>query len=150
MEDKNGGADMDHVVYVDAKSNELEELITGRKTMILRGATGRKLPYGRVNIGDMLYFINNDGEGKVRAKGNVTDVYNSDKMAEDESISLVEKNQDKLRLTEKQFNKWAGKRYIVLIQVGNVDAIEPFRIDKSNYGNMDDWLPVENIDSVRL
>ncbi|WP_372997491.1 hypothetical protein [Lutispora sp.] len=141
---------MDHVVYVDAKSNELEELITGRKTMILRGATGRKLPYGRVNIGDMLYFINNDGEGKVRAKGNVTDVYNSDKMAEDESISLVEKNQDKLRLTEKQFNKWAGKRYIVLIQVGNVDAIEPFRIDKSNYGNMDDWLPVENIDSVRL
>lgn len=33
-------------------------------------------------MGDTLYFMNNDGEGKVRAKGNVTDVYNSDKMSE--------------------------------------------------------------------
>lgn len=80
----------------------------------------------------------------------MTDVYNSDKMAEDESISLAEKNQDKLGLTEKQFEKWAGKRYIVLIQVGNIETIDPFEIDKSNYGNMDDWLPFENIDSVRL
>jgi hypothetical protein len=141
---------MDHVVYVDAKAKELEELIAGTKTMIIRGATGRKLPYGRVNMGDILYFINNDGEGKVWVKGNVTDVYNSDKMAEDESISLAEKNQDKLGLTEKQFEKWAGKRYIVLIQVGNIETIDPFEIDKSNYGNMDDWLPFENIDSVRL
>ncbi|WP_372996294.1 hypothetical protein [Lutispora sp.] len=141
---------MDHVVYVDAKAKELEELIAGTKTMIIRGATGRKLPYGRVNMEDILYFINNDGEGKVWVKGNVTDVYNSDKMAEDESISLAEKNQDKLGLTEKQFEKWAGKRYIVLIQVGNIETIDPFEIDKSNYGNMDDWLPFENIDSVRL
>jgi len=118
--------------------------------MIIRGATGRKLPYGRVNIGDTLYFINNNGEGKVRAKGDVTNVYNSDKMSEDESISLVKKNQDKLKLTEKQFKRCAGKRYIVLIQVGNIEAIEPFRIDKRNYRNMDDWLLVENIDNVRL
>jgi hypothetical protein len=141
---------MDHVVYTDAKEKELEGLIAGTKTMIIRGAAGRKLPYGRVNIGDTLYFINNDGECRVKAKGDVTDVYNSDKMSEDESISLVEKNQDKLKLTEKQFKRWAGKRYIVLIQVGNMEAIEPFGIDKSNYGNMDDWLPVEDINNVRL
>jgi hypothetical protein len=28
--------------------------------------------------------------------------------------------------------------------------IEPFPIDKSNYGNMDDWLPVEKIEDVRM
>lgn len=118
--------------------------------MFIKGAAGRKLPYGRVNIGDTLYFINNDGECKVKAKGYVTDVYNSDRLSEEESVSLVEKNQDKLKLSEKQFKRWAGKRYIVLIQVANIEAIDPFGIDKSNYGNMDDWLPVENIDSVRL
>lgn len=141
---------MDHIVYTDAKEKEMEALIAGTKTMTIRGAAGRKLPYGRVNIGDTLYFMNNDGECKVKAKGYVVDVYNSDKMSEDESVSLVEKNQDKQRLSEKQFKRWAGKRYIVLIQVGNIEAIEPFGIDKSDYGNMDDWLPVENIDSVRL
>lgn len=141
---------MDHVVYTDAKEKELESLIAGTKTMIIRGAAGRKLPHGRVNIGDTLYFINNDGEGKVRAKGDVTDVYNSDKMTGEESVALVEKNQDKLKLTEKQFKRWAGKRYIVLIQVENVEVVEPFGIDKSNYGNMDDWLPVAKIDHVKL
>jgi hypothetical protein len=86
----------------------------------------------------------------VRAKGYVTDVCNSNKMSAEESVLFVKRHQDKLRLTEKQLSRWAGKRYIVLIQVGNVEAIEPFGIDKSNYGNMDDWLPVQNINNVRL
>ncbi len=54
---------MDHVVYVDAKARELEKLLAGEKTMIVRGATGRKLPYGRVEPGDCLFFIENNGRG---------------------------------------------------------------------------------------
>lgn len=42
---------MDHVVYLDARAKELEKLLDGRKTMIIRGAAGRKLPYGKVNKG---------------------------------------------------------------------------------------------------
>jgi len=34
---------MNHVVYLDAKSNELENLLSGKKSMIIRGATGRKV-----------------------------------------------------------------------------------------------------------
>jgi hypothetical protein len=39
---------MDHVVYLDAQANELENLLSGNKTMIILGATGRKLLHGRV------------------------------------------------------------------------------------------------------
>ncbi len=141
---------MDHVVYLDAKANELENLLSGKKTMVIRGATGRKLPYGRVNTGDVLYFINNNAEGKVKAKAIVSSVLNSDKMTEEESTELVKKNQNKLQLIEKQFQKWAGKRYIVLIEVTDMKEIKSFSIDKSNYGNMDDWLPVEKINSVKI
>ncbi len=140
---------MDHVVYLDAKSNELEKLFDGSKTMIIRGATGRKLPYGRVNKGDVLYFINNNAEGVVKAKALVASVYNSDKMDAEESIALVKENQEKLVLSDKQFQKWAGKRYLVLIEVSDFNEIDNFPIDKSGYGNMDDWLPVENIESVK-
>ncbi|KXK05019.1 MAG: hypothetical protein UZ04_CHB001000908 [Chlorobi bacterium OLB4] len=66
---------MDHVVYLDAKANELEKLLDGSKTMIIRGATGRKLPYGRVNQDDTLYFINNNAEGVVKAKATVNNVF---------------------------------------------------------------------------
>ena len=47
---------MDHIVYVDAKSKELGSILDGFKTMIIRGAAGRKLPHGRVSEGDVLYF----------------------------------------------------------------------------------------------
>lgn len=144
-----GEIKMDHVVYLDAKANEFEKLINGSKSMIIRGATGRKLPYGRVNEGDVLYFINNNSEGAVKAKAIVDSVFNSDKMTTEESVALVKKHQDKLNLSESQFKKWAGKRYIVLIGLKKIEEIKPFAIDKSNYGNMDDWLPVEKISSVK-
>ena len=139
---------MDHVVYLDAKAKELDRLISGEKCMIIRGATGRKMPYGRVEAGDVLYFINNNAEGVVRAKASVTEVFNSEKMTKEESTQLVENNQTKLQLTPQQFKRWAGKRYIVLIEVGQFEEIAPFEIDKSDYGNMDDWLPVNQISRV--
>jgi hypothetical protein len=140
---------MDHIVYLEAQAKELENLLSGSKTMIIRGATGRKLPHGRVDAGDMLYFINNNAEGTVRAKAKVKGAFHSEKMTEDESRALVNKNQPKLSLTENQIQRWAGKRYIVLIEVADVKEIPPFAIDKSKYGNMDDWLPVEKIEAVR-
>lgn len=140
---------MDHVVYLDSRANEIKGLLDGSKSMIIRGAAGRKIPHGRVHEGDVLFFINNNAEGQVRAKGVVSSVFNSAMMSEDESVALVKKHQESLRLTDKQFSRWAGKRYIVLIGVKDVTEIEPFAIDKSNFGNMDDWLLVEKIDTVK-
>lgn len=141
---------MDHVAYLDASAKELDLLLSGKKTMIIRGATGRKLPYGKVNQNDVLYFINNNADGYVRAKAEVKSVLNSEKLTVEESAQIVGHYQDKLQLTRKQYERWAGKRYLVLIEINDVVNIEPFRIDRSDYGNMDDWLPVEKIEKVRL
>lgn len=139
---------MDHVVYVDARANELENLILGNKSMIIRGAAGRKIPYGRVNQGDVLYFINNNGEGKVKATGVVTTVLNSDKLSEEESFETIIRHQDRLQLPDDQFERWAGKRYLVLIGIDNVHKIEPFSIDKNDFANTDDWIPVGKIEDI--
>lgn len=141
---------MDHVVYTDFKSNEMEKLLEQEKTMIIRGAAGRKMPYGRVNKGDVLYLINNNGEGVVKAVCKVKSVLNSEKMSQKESKGLVDKHSDQLSLSTSQYKKWVGKRYLTLIAVENVEEIENFELDKSDYGNMDDWLPVENIKSVKI
>ena len=141
---------MEHVVYVDAKAKELSKLLDGSKTMVIRGAAGRKLPHGRVFTGDVLYFLENNAEGHVKAKAKVLSVFNSDKMTEEESTALVKNNQGKLQLTDVQFKRWAGKKYIVLIEITHAAPVEPFAVDKSNYGNMDDWLPVGDINSVKV
>jgi hypothetical protein len=141
---------MDHVVYLDHKAQELEKLLSGEKTMVIRGATGRKLPHGRIHKGDILYFIRNNGEGLVRANAIVSDAFSSEKMSKKESMKLVDDNTKRLQLSNKQYKKWAGKRYLVLIKVKQVEELEPFKIDKSNYSNMDDWLPVKDIETVKI
>ena len=141
---------MDHVVYLDHKAKELDHLKAGIKTMILRGAMGRKLPYGRVNPGDTLYFIENKGDGLVKAKALVDDVVNTEKLDRQASIQLVNDHQDSLRLNDGLLKRFGGKRYLVLISVKNFCKIDPFKIDRSAYDNMDDWLPVEDIERVRI
>jgi len=141
---------MNHVVYLDAKANEMEKIFTNKKTMIVRGATGRKVPYGLVNIGDILFFINNNAEGMIKATAEVFNVINSEKMDKETSISLIKKFQDKLQLTDKQFQRWGGKRYIVLVEIKNVKEIKPFQFNRDDFKNkMDDWLIFEKIDSIK-
>ena len=141
---------MDQIVYLDKKAEELTKILANEKTMIIRGATGRKLPYGRVNPGDILYFIENDGSGLVKAKSKVSNVLNSEKLSNEESNSLVNEYQTKLVLSDKQIKRWAGKRYLVLIEIESPETVSSFSIDKSEYGNMDDWLPVGDIEKVKL
>jgi hypothetical protein len=79
----------------------------------------------------------------------VRSVLNSDKMTPEASAALVSAHQAQLQLTEKQVARWAGKRYLVLMEVEGVTAVVPFGFDRSAYGNMDDWLSVGEIDAVR-
>lgn len=141
---------MDHVVYLDASTKELASLLAGTKTMLVRGAMGRKTPYGRVHPGDNLYFLNNDAGGVISAKANVRNVSNSEALTAEGSFQLIADHQAKLQLTDKQLKRWGGKRYLVLIEVEQVQEIQPFRVDKSAYGNMDDWLPVGNIQYLKM
>jgi hypothetical protein len=135
---------MKHIVYLDTKAGELQKILSGKKKMIIRGAAGRKMPYGRVNAGDVLLFINNNGEGKIRAKAVVKNVFNSEKLSLEESKALLRKNQDKLDLTASQFDRWGGKRYIILIEISDTEEISSFEFDKSRYQNMDDWIILES------
>lgn len=137
---------MEHLVYCDKKAKVLGKILDGSKTMIIRGAAGRKLPHGRVFANETLYFIENNGDGLIKAKARVKSVFNSEKMTEDESKAVVEKNQDKLNLTPDQMKRWAGKKVLCLIEIEDVVEISPLSLDHQK--NMDDWITVENISSI--
>ena len=59
-------------VCLDAKAGEFDNLLTGKKSMIICGAAGRKVPYGQVKEGDRLYFIKNNAEGMIIARAQVS------------------------------------------------------------------------------
>ena len=141
---------MDHVVYLDYKARELENLKKGIKSMIIRGAMGRKLPYGKVEPGDRLFFIENNGDGFIKAYAFVSNVVNSEQLTKEESLKMLEQNQDKLHLDTRLKKRFGGKRYLVLIAIKDFSETDAFKIDRSSFGHMDDWLPVGDIDHVRI
>ena len=71
-------------------------------------------------------------------------------MALEQSAELAVAYQSRLQLTAEHRRKWTGKRYLVLIKIKDARAVEPFVIDRGDCGNMDDRLPVGEIQTVRI
>ena len=135
---------MVHLVYCDNKEKVLDKILTGEKTMIIRGAAGRKIPHSRVFKGDILYFMEK-GSKKITAKSVVQEVQNYTKLNEEEISNILESNQDKLALSQSQKKRW-HKKCLCLVEFSNLEEIEP--LDFEHQGNMDDWLIIEKIEDV--
>jgi len=142
---------MDHIVYLDHHAKELLNLSLGKKTMIVRGSMGRKVPYHGVGKNDTLFFMENKGEPLIRAKGKVADVFFSDRLNREESFIILDKYQNKLLLNTALKKRYAGKRYITLISLMEFKLLDhPFEIDPSTFSTVEDWLIVQDIDLVRV
>lgn len=135
---------MVHLVYCDDKSKELAKILDGSKTMVIRGAAGRKIPHSRVFAGEELYFMEK-GSKKITAKAVVKDVQNFVKLTDEEITETINSNNDKLQLTDKQKERW-HKKCLCLVEFTNVEEIAP--LDFDHQGNMDDWLIINQITDV--
>ncbi|GAA0753407.1 hypothetical protein [Clostridium sartagoforme] len=139
---------MVHLVYCDnaGKKGEkvLDKILEGTKTMVVRGAAGRKIPHSRVFEGEKLYFMEK-GSSKITASSTVSKVENHIKLSEDEIKNILEENQLKLNLSEKQKVRW-HKKCLCLVEFSDVEKIEPLEFDHQS--NMDDWLIIEKIEDV--
>lgn len=135
---------MVHLVYCDDKEKVLEKILSGEKTMVVRGAAGRKIPHSRVFADEVLYFMKKSSK-KITAKANVISVENLTKLSEEEIISTLKDNQPKLNLSDKQKVRW-HKKCLCLIEFGSIEEIVP--LDFDHQGNMDDWLIIGKIEDV--
>ena len=83
---------MVHLVYCDntGKKGEktLDKILAGTKTMIVRGAAGRKIPHSRVFQGEQLYFMEK-GTAKITATAIVKDVQNFVKLSDEENAEEI-------------------------------------------------------------
>jgi len=135
-----------HLVYCDDKEKELEKILAGTKTMVVRGAAGRKIPHSRVFEGETLYFMKK-GTGKISATATVKSVQNYQKLNNEQITEILQNNQDKLNLSDKQKARW-HKKCLCLIEFKDVKEIAP--LDFERQSNMDDWLIIEKIEDVLI
>lgn len=139
---------MVHLVYCDntGKKGEkvLDKILAKTKTMVVRGAAGRKIPHSRVIEGERLYFMEK-GSALITATAIVKSVQNFVKLTDDEITKVLEEKQSKLNLSEKQKIRW-HKKCLCLVEFKDVNQIEPLHFE--HQGNMDDWLIIDKIEDV--
>lgn len=139
---------MVHLVYCDNTGKkgekELDSILAGTKTMIVRGAAGRKIPHSRVFKGERLYFMEK-GSASITATAIVKEVQNFVKLPDEEITKVLADNQGKLNLSDKQKVRW-HKKCLCLVEFENVEEISPLAFE--HQGNMDDWLIIEKIEDV--
>lgn len=139
---------MVHVVYCDNTGKkgerELDKILSGEKTMIQRGAAGRKIPHSRVSVKDVLYFMEK-GSGSIYVKAEVTQVENFVKLKDEEIDQILNERQKQLQLSEKQKVRW-HKKCLCLVAFDHVETITPLTYEHQR--NMDDWLIIEKIEDV--
>ena len=86
---------MVHLVYCDntGKKGEriIDKILDGSKTMIVRGAAGRKIPHSRVFEGERLYFMEK-GTASVTVSATVVSVQNYIRLTEDEINAVLAEN----------------------------------------------------------
>ena len=139
---------MVHLVYCDNAGKkgekELDKILAGAKTMVVRGAAGRKIPHSRVFAGERLYFMEK-GSALITATATVKEVQNFVKLSDEEIAKVLADNQEKLNLSDKQITRW-HKKCLCLVEFESVEEIAPLAFD--HQGNMDDWLIIDKIEDV--
>lgn len=139
---------MEHLVYCDNAEKkgekELDKILAGTKTMVVRGAAGRKIPHSRFFKGERLYFMEK-GSASITATAIVKAVQNFVKLSDEEITKVFADNQGKPNLSEKQIARW-HKKCLCLVEFEEVKEISPLAFD--HQGNMDDWLILEKIDDA--
>ena len=139
---------MVHLVYCDNAGKkgerELDQILAGTKSMVVRGAAGRKIPHSRVFAGERLYFMEK-GSAEITATAIVKSVQNYVRLSDEEITKTLEDNQSKLNLSERQKARW-HKKCLCLAELEDVEKIAPLAFEHQE--NMDDWLIIDKIEDV--
>jgi hypothetical protein len=116
---------MNHLVLLDARAGELEKILSGVKTMLVKEFD----PPNPVNPGDTLYFLRGPDENAVRGKATVLRVLACTDPLEKDLTHILKEMQPRLQLTEDQYNAWSGKQHILLVEFESAQKIGAIHVN---------------------
>lgn len=143
---------MEHVAIMKKSWGLLPKILNGHKTIESRWLMNQSAPWGKVREGEMIYF-KNAGE-PVTAKATVSHVLEVDNLSPERINDILDFYGQDDGIEEIELPKFAtrfgDKQYCVLIFLENIQAVEPFHIDKQGFGAQTAWLTVPSVHQIRL
>ncbi len=135
---------MNHIVFLDPKTGELEKILSGVKSMLIKELNTESTEPHPVHCGDTLYFLRSDIDDSLRVKAHVVRVYPMTHALEYDLPSLLKEFQMKLQLTSDQFTFWTNQDQVLLVEFKAAQKIDLIRLDKQKITKKSNWIPFED------
>jgi hypothetical protein len=139
---------MNHLVYLDGRAGELEKILSGVKTMLVKEFDPAQTSALSVNPGDSLYFLRDQDDSAVRVKASVVRVLNFSKAFEEDPLHILKEMQSRLQLTEEQFNFWTEKNDLQLVEFESAHKISVIQVASRKTTGPMDWIAFEAISQI--
>ena len=139
---------MNQLVFLDPRAGELEKILSGIKSMLVKEIDPAQSAVHPVKPGDSLYFLRNKEECTLRVKATVVRVlYFTNNSDEDLSHTLKEM-QPKLQLTEDQYNYWSAKKQALLVEFEAAQKIDVIHVAAHKITGQSDWIAFEKFSLI--
>ena len=139
---------MNHLVFLDAQAGELEKILSGVKTMLVKDFDPAHTAAQPINLDDSLYFLRNNDDCAVRVKATVVRVLPTEERSDEDLARVLKELQPRLQLTEQQYNHWSAKQRMLLVEFGSAQKIAVIQIASDKITDHSDWIPFEEFSQI--
>ncbi len=139
---------MNYLVFLDARAGELEKILSGTKSMLLKDFDPARMTDQSVQPGDSLYFLRNKKEYVLRVKATVARAQPITNDNNNGLSHILKEMQPRLQLTEEQYGYWSTKQQAVLVEFRSAHKINLIQIASKKIADRPDWIAFEELWSI--
>lgn len=141
---------MDHIAIMKKSWKLIPKILSGEKKIESRWYQTRRTPWGKIEVGDTVFF--KDSGAPISARAVVSNVKQFTLSEISEVEKIVRRYGSEICLINKNPATW-GKlpRYCILISLQNPQLIKPaFEVNKNGFGSGAAWITVKEINKIKL
>ncbi len=139
---------MNHLVFLDAKAGELEKILSGVKTMLIKEFDSIKTNAYPVSPGDSLYFLRDQDDCALCVKATVVRVLFMTNQSKEDLSQILKEMQPRLQLTEAQYNCWSAIGQGLLVEFGYAQKIGVVHVAPHKITGQSGWMAFETLDRI--
>jgi len=143
-----------HIAITRKSWGLTRKILTGEKTIESRWYQNKSRPWNQIDVGDIVYFKDSGEPVTIRAEVSKVLQFENLNPGKVREILCKYGRQDGLGAEsgaelKKCFELFKGKKYCLLVFLGDVEVVVPFEIDKAGFGARAAWLVVDDIQKIR-
>lgn len=139
---------MNYLVFLDTRAGELEKILSGVKSMVVKGFNPLQPATRPVKPGDSLYFLRDNHECALRVKATVVRVLSFTNSTEDDLSHTLKELQPRLQLTEAQYNTWSVKQQVQLVEFECAHKVDVIQVAAHKISGRAGWVAFEQLSLI--